>query len=90
MKTINVRDLQKNIRACVEGAQDERVVITRNGKPVLVLIGVEGQEWGDIALQTSSSFWKMIAERRNQKTISGKALRKRLGLNATPQKKQQG
>jgi len=80
MKTINVRDLQKKVRESVEAAQKERVVVTRKGKPALVLIGVEGQDWEEVILQNSASFWKMIAKRRQEKTISLQALKKRLNL----------
>jgi hypothetical protein len=39
---------------------------------------VEGKDWGDVALQTSPSFWKLIAERRKETTLSMKELRTRL------------
>lgn len=34
MKTVNARDLQKKIKECVDLSQQERVVITRRGKPL--------------------------------------------------------
>lgn len=80
MKTINVRDLQKKIRESVEAAQKERVVVTRKGKPALVLIGVEGQDWEEVFLQNSPTFWKTITKRRSEKTISLQELKKRLNL----------
>jgi prevent-host-death family protein len=46
MKTVTVRDLQKNVKACVDKVQDEGVVITRHGRPLAVLVGVEGVEQG--------------------------------------------
>lgn len=55
MKTVTVRDLQKKVKACVDGAQADRVIITRHGKPAAVLVGVEGDEWEDVLLQTRSS-----------------------------------
>ena len=61
MKTISVRDLQKQIRSVVETAQDDQVVITRNGQPVAVMVGVEGADWDTVAVETSRSFWKEIA-----------------------------
>ena len=45
MKTISVRDLQKSIKEAVDSAQDDRVVVTRRGKPAAVLLGVEGKDW---------------------------------------------
>ena len=79
MKTISVRDLQKQIRSVVETAQDDQVVITRNGQPVAVMVGVEGADWETVAVETSRSFWKEIARRRGQKTISRTEIRNRLG-----------
>ncbi len=69
MKTISVRDLQKKIRESVGEAQKDRVVATRNGKPAAILIGVEGQDWEIVVLQTSAPFWKLIEKRRKEKTI---------------------
>ena len=78
MKTVNARDLQKKIKQCVDVSQQDRVVITRRGKPAAVMVGVEGKDWEEVALQTSSTFWKLIEERRNEPTISTKELRRRL------------
>jgi len=62
----------------MEIAQKERVVVTRHGKPVAIVIGAEGQDWEDVVLQTSASFWKLIENRRKEKTISLGEMRKRL------------
>ena len=51
---------------------------TRHGKPAAVLVGVEGKDWGDVVLQTSPSFWKLIEETRKETTLSMKELRTRL------------
>ena len=79
MKTISVRDLQKRIRSVMETAQKDQVVITRNGEPIAVVVGVEGADWETVAVETSRSFWKEIAKRRKQKTISLSEIRERLG-----------
>jgi len=80
MKSINVRDFQKKIRECIEAAQKERVVVTRHGRPAVILIGVEGQDWEDIMYQTSPAFWKMIEARRKERPIPLGEMRRRLGL----------
>ncbi|MBI2899967.1 MAG: type II toxin-antitoxin system prevent-host-death family antitoxin [Planctomycetes bacterium] len=69
MKTVNVRDLQKKVRRCMQVAQKERVVVTRHGKPIAIVTGVDGYDWEDLYYATSASFWKMIEERRREKTI---------------------
>ena len=78
MKTANARDLQKKIKECVDMSQQDQLVITRRGKPAAVMVGVEGKDWEDVVLQTSSTFWKFIEERRKEPTMSIKELRTRL------------
>ena len=78
MKTVNARDLQKKIKECVDMSQRDQVVITRRGKPAAVMVGVEGKDWEDVVLETSSTFWKFIEERRKEPTMSMKELRTRL------------
>lgn len=78
MGAVTARDLQKKVKECVDTAQEERVVITRRGRPAAILVGVEGKDWEDVVLQTSPAFWKLIDQRRKQPTISFKELRARL------------
>ena len=69
---------QKKIKECVDMSQQDQLVITRRGKPAAVMVGVEGKDWEDVVLQTSSTFWKFIEERRKEPTMSMKELRTRL------------
>ncbi|GEM_PF-1155642 len=69
MKSITVRDLQKRIRETITAAQKHRVVVTRHGKPVALVTGLEGYDWEDLWWATNASFWGMIEESRRQKTI---------------------
>lgn len=78
MKTVTVRDFQRQIKACLDEAQADRVVITRRGKPAAVLIGVEGQDWETLILDTDPTFWRLIQKRRKQSTISMEELKTRL------------
>lgn len=55
---------------CVNDAQHERVVITRNGKPVALIVGVEGMDEEQLLLGSSDKFWQFINERRKQYTVS--------------------
>ena len=68
MKQISVE--KANLESCVSRAQQERLVITRKGKPVALLVGVEGLDPEQIELGSSEKFWKLIAKRRKQKTLS--------------------
>jgi len=55
------------------------VIITRHGRLAAVLVGVEGDEWEDVLLQTDPAFWKLSRARRRQPTISLTQLKRRLG-----------
>lgn len=88
MKTINVRDLQQKIRKCLEVAQKERVVVTRHGKPVALVTGVEGYDWEDLYWSTNTAFWKMVEERRKEtKTVSFEEVCRRLRIPVKPRKR---
>ena len=78
MKTVPVRDLQKRVKACIDEAQDDRVVITRRGKPAALLVGLEGKDWETVILESDPTFWRLIQERRKEPTISFKELKARL------------
>ncbi len=78
MKTVTVRDLQKTVKACLDEAQGDRVVITRRGKPAAVLIGVEGEDWETVVLEIDPTFWRLVHKRRTQRTISLDELKARL------------
>lgn len=78
MKSVNVRDLQKKIRRCIELSQRERVVVTRHGRPVALVTGVDGYDWEDLILVASPEFWKMIEARRRQESIPLEAAAQRL------------
>jgi prevent-host-death family protein len=78
VKTISVRDLQKNVKESVNDSQKDRVIITRHGKPTAVLVGVEGRDWEDVVLQTDPSFWRLIRTRRKQDTLSLEKLKEEL------------
>jgi len=80
MKTVTVRDLQNKVKECVDRAQEDRVVITRHGKPAAVLVGVEDEDWESVVLQTDPTFWKLIRARRKQPTLSLEQLKKRLRM----------
>ncbi|MCP3962345.1 MAG: type II toxin-antitoxin system Phd/YefM family antitoxin [bacterium] len=40
MKTISACDAQRDLQRVLDSAQEERVVITRDGKPVAVVFGL--------------------------------------------------
>lgn len=67
-----------DLESCISRAQREKVVIVRNGKPVALIVGVEGMDPEQLELGSSDKFWKLIARRRKQKAISRAKLEKKL------------
>jgi hypothetical protein len=76
MKTVDIG--QTSLDACVFDAQSDRVVITRGGNPVAIVVGVEGLDEEQTELGASDKFWKLISERRKEKTLDRSALEKEL------------
>ena len=87
MKTVSVREFQRTVGECVDTAQGERVVVTRHGKPALLLVGVEGKDWETLYWETNAPLWKTLATRRNEKTISLAEMRRRLGSHPRTKKR---
>lgn len=76
MKTVSARSLQKRVRRALEDSQDEPVVVTRHGNPVAVVVGVDGKDWETVVVETSPELWKLVNDRRKDKTVSTKDLGK--------------
>jgi prevent-host-death family protein len=63
-------DLQRtDLDACVKDAQHEQIILTRDGKPVAVVVGVEDIDEEELQLGSSDKFWKLISQRRTEKTM---------------------
>ncbi len=61
---------QSTLERCLDQAQHERVIITRNGKPIALLVNVEGLDKEQLELGSSNTFWNLMIERRSQQTVS--------------------
>jgi antitoxin (DNA-binding transcriptional repressor) of toxin-antitoxin stability system len=68
-----------DFESCISQAQRERVVIVRNGRPVALIVGVEGMDPEQLELGSSDKFWKLITRRRRQTRITRAQLEKKLG-----------
>ena len=64
MKTIPANELQTNLDAVLNSSQSERILISREGKPCAVLVGIQDYDAEDLQLATSPDFWLMIRQRR--------------------------
>ena len=68
MKTVAME--ASRLDTCVAEVQQERVILTRDGHPIALLVAIEGMDEEQIRLSSSPEFWKLIEERRREKTIS--------------------
>lgn len=76
MKSIAID--QASLENCVDEAQRGNILVTRDGEPVAIVVGVAGLDKDQIDLGASSRFWSLIAERRRQPTISREQLEQRI------------
>ena len=76
MKSVDIDEA--SLDRCVIDAQRERVVILRDGKPVALMIGVEGLDEEQLQLGSSDRFWTLIGERRREKTLSRAELEEKI------------
>jgi len=67
-----------DLASCISQARRERVVIVRQGRPVALIVGVEGMDPEQLELGSSGKFWKLIARRRKQRRIGRAKLEKKL------------
>src|SRR6058998_4025785 len=82
MKVIGLKET--NLDACVSEAQHEKIVITRNGKPVALVVGVAGLDAEQLELGSNPEFWKLITQRRRQRTITRAQLEEKTRRSAKP------
>jgi len=68
MKTLGIE--QATLDACVRESQRERVLVTRDGRPVAMVVGLAGLDEDQLQLGTSDKFWQLITARRKQSTVS--------------------
>jgi prevent-host-death family protein len=78
MKTISVHYAESHLKAVLNSAQKERIVVTRGGKPSVVILGVESYDEEDLQLAISPEFWQMIEKRRLEPSIPLSELKIRL------------
>ena len=79
---------QASLEDCVQTAQHERVLLTRRGRPVALVVGVAGLDLEQIELGQSDEFWTLIGERRGQKTLTRAELDNRLAKKESQKRRQ--
>jgi prevent-host-death family protein len=68
VKTVAIE--QSTLDSCVREAQDDRVLVTRAGRPVAIVVGLADFDEEQIRLGLSDEFWKMISDRRREPAIT--------------------
>jgi antitoxin (DNA-binding transcriptional repressor) of toxin-antitoxin stability system len=76
MKIVGIEDAK--LETCIKDAQRQRVVITRKGKPVAMIVSVNGMDLEQLELSSSDKFWRLVRKWRKQKTYTREQLEKRL------------
>ncbi len=77
MKVLCLKNLKWT--ECIQKAQTEEIVLTKDGKPVVLMVGVEGMDLEQVALGQADKLWHLIEKRRQQPPVSRAELEKRLG-----------
>ena len=80
MKVVALREAVQRLSGCVARAQRERVLITKQGPPAALMIGVEGHDLEEVLLMQNPRFWKVIEARRAEPTLSLDEVRRQLGM----------
>ncbi len=83
MKTMTVFEARNNFSRTLDAARKDVVVVTRNGKPVATIRGIDDADMEDLLLERSEKFWTMIARARAGKAVSLATVRRGLGRRGT-------
>ena len=78
MKTMTVFEARNNFSRTLDAARKDVVVVTRNGKPVAAIQGIDDDDMEDLLLERSQKFWSMIARARAGKAVSLATARRQL------------
>jgi prevent-host-death family protein len=69
MAQATIEEFAKDVDGYLTAAQTERIIVTRNGQPLAVVIGMENKDAEDFHYMTSPKFWRMIEATRRMPTI---------------------
>ncbi len=69
MTQATIEQFAKDVKGYLMAAQKERIIVTRDGEPLALVIGMENKDAEDFHYMTSPEFWKMIEETRRMPTV---------------------
>ena len=78
MKTMTVFEARNHFSRTLEAAKDDVVIVTRNGRPVAAIQGIDDDDIEDLLLERSERFWDMIARARRGRSIAIDTLRRQV------------
>jgi prevent-host-death family protein len=78
MKTMTVFEARNHFARTLEAAKEDVVIVTKNGRPVAAIQGIDDDDIEDLLLERSERFWAMIARARRGKSIAIDTLRKQV------------
>jgi len=68
MKTLGMEHV--TLDSCVREAQGDCVLVTRDGRPVAMVVGLAGLDQDQLQLGASDRFWELITARRKQRKVT--------------------
>ena len=78
MKTMTVFEARNHFARTIEAAREDIIIVTRNGRPVAAIQGIDDDDIEDLLLERSERFWAMIARARRGKSIALETIRKQV------------
>ena len=82
MKTMTVFEARNHFARTLEAAKEDVIIVTRNGKPVAAIQGIDDDDIEDLLLERSERFWEMIARARQGKPVAIDTLRRQVERRA--------
>ena len=84
MTQATLEQFAKDVTGYLLAAQKERIIVTRNGEPMALVIGMENKDEEDFQYMTSPEFWRMIAEARRMPTVPLEQVKAELFADESP------
>ena len=78
MKTMTVFEARNHFARTLEAAKEDVIIVTRNGRPVAAIQGIDDDDLEDLLLERSERFWGMIERARRGKPVELETLRKQV------------
>jgi hypothetical protein len=94
MIRVALEETELTVAQLAQLAQREPVILTRQGRPLVVIKNLSGRDWESIALANNPQFIRLIEEARRSYRekggISIHDMRKELGISFSPRPAEKG